>query len=70
MIRVNSVSVSLLLTSVPLFQVTGVSVSPGEDQLIVVHLSSNNDLVLCLTTTQQEDRVGEMVGQMCKLYKG
>ena len=48
---------------------TGVSVSPGADQLVIVHLQGGNDLVLCLDPRQQrEDRVGELVGILCKLW--
>ena len=44
-------------------QVTGVSVTQGTDQLIAVHLSGGNDLVLCLqSANNNEERVGELVG--------
>ena len=33
-----------------LFQLTGLSVSSGRDQLIVFHLTDGNDLVVCLVT--------------------
>lgn len=45
-----------------LLQITGVSVTPGRDQLVIIHLSGGNDLVLCLQNPAQEERVGELVG--------
>ncbi|BFY98224.1 hypothetical protein BsWGS_01264 [Bradybaena similaris] len=46
----------------PLTDVTGLSLTPGKDQLIIIHLSGGNDLVLCLENPAQEERVGELVG--------
>ncbi|XP_059159355.1 unconventional myosin-Id-like [Physella acuta] len=46
----------------PLTNITGVSVTPGKDQLVIIHLSGGNDLVLCLQNPAQEERVGELVG--------
>ena len=51
-----------------LFKMTGISVSPGADQLIIIHLQGGNDLVLCLTNTKHDERVGELVGTLCKLW--
>jgi myosin-1 len=45
--------------------VTGLSVTPGKEQLIVIHLISNQDLVFYMET--KTDRVGEFVGYMAKL---
>uniref|UniRef100_A0A8C6TTQ7 Unconventional myosin-Id n=1 Tax=Neogobius melanostomus TaxID=47308 RepID=A0A8C6TTQ7_9GOBI len=36
------------MKSIPLYNVTGVSVSPGKDQLVVFHTKDNRDLVVCL----------------------
>ncbi|KAK2191130.1 hypothetical protein NP493_59g02001 [Ridgeia piscesae] len=49
---------------------TGVSVSPGSDQLVIIHLEGGNDLVLCLESKDHEDRVGELIGNLCKLWHG
>lgn len=38
------------------------SVTPGPDQMIILHLRGGNDLVTALTSRREEDRVGEMVG--------
>lgn len=45
--------------------ITGLSVTPGREQLIVVHSVSNHDLVFYMQT--QTDRVGEFVGYMALL---
>ncbi len=50
------------------FQMTGVSVSNEGDGLCIVHLQGGNDLVLALTSKRQDDRVGELVGTLCKLW--
>ncbi|XP_002067667.2 unconventional myosin ID [Drosophila willistoni] len=50
---------------------TSISVTPGRDQLIVFHSPDNNDLVFALqgeTSTLKEDRIGEVVGIVCKKY--
>ncbi|CAB0000988.1 unnamed protein product [Nesidiocoris tenuis] len=48
-------------------QITGLSVSPGRDQLVVIHTNKGNDLVVTLRT--EEDRVGELVGALCARYQ-
>nr|CAI5842506.1 unnamed protein product [Callosobruchus analis] len=53
---------------VAISDLTGLSVSPGRDQLIVLHCPGGNDLVVSLHTPKQEDRVGECVGVLCNKY--
>ncbi|XP_035688494.1 unconventional myosin-Id-like isoform X2 [Branchiostoma floridae] len=55
----------------PLAQMTGVSVTPGQDQLIAVHLAGGNDLVLCVTAImpRQDQRVPELLAVLCDAYK-
>ncbi|XP_046369671.2 unconventional myosin-Id-like [Haliotis rufescens] len=53
----------------PISDVTGLAVSPERDQLIVVHLNSGNDLVLCLQSKVNEERVGEMVGALASFWR-
>ena len=63
---------SIFYSNFILFQLTAVSVSPGRDQLIVFHSTNNNDLVVSLTGENQplkEDRVGEIVAHVCKIFK-
>lgn len=53
------------------FQLTSLSISPGKDQLIVFHSPQHNDLVVSLMgehTPLKEDRIGEVVGLVCKKY--
>ncbi|PVD30004.1 hypothetical protein C0Q70_09265 [Pomacea canaliculata] len=52
---------------IPFTNVTGVSITQGSDQLIVVHLSGGNDLVLCLYSHVNEERIGELVGILANL---
>lgn len=45
------------------FQVTGISLSPGSDQLVVIHSNLGNDLVLSLHLNKiNDDLVGELLG--------
>lgn len=53
------------------FQLLGISVSPGQDQLIVFHSPKENDLVVVLQGEDQvlkEDRIGELVALVSKRY--
>ncbi|XP_064647722.1 unconventional myosin-Id-like [Lineus longissimus] len=56
-------------SGIALTSITGVSVSPGEDQLVIVHLHGGNDLVMCLCGRNNEERVGELVGVLCRLWQ-
>lgn len=51
-----------LRPAIPLSHVTGISLSSGTDQLIVLHLQDGNDLVLALTPKGHKNRIGELVG--------
>lgn len=53
---------------VPLKDLTGITVSPGQDQLIVLHCPGGNDLVVSLHCLKQEDRVGECLGTICNRF--
>ncbi|KAK6620264.1 hypothetical protein RUM44_006665 [Polyplax serrata] len=51
-------------------QVTGISVSPGSDQLIVIHSNVGNDLVVSLQlNNMKEDLVGELLGILLSRYQ-
>lgn len=57
--------------SVAIKEVSSISVSPGRDQLIVFHSHHNNDLIINLQgehTQLKEDRIGEVIGHVCKKY--
>ncbi|XP_058800038.1 unconventional myosin ID [Phymastichus coffea] len=46
--------------------ITGLSVSPGRDQLIIIHSNHGNDFIASIVTT--EDKVGELVGVLSNAY--
>lgn len=49
---------------------TGLSVSPGQDQLVVIHSNRGNDLVVTVKpiADSTEDRVGELIGVVSTRY--
>lgn len=53
-------------SGIPIQEITGVSVSPGHDQLVVIHTNKGNDFVLTLKSS--DDRVGELVGALASNY--
>ncbi|KAB7502891.1 Myosin-IA [Armadillidium nasatum] len=57
-----------LKSAIPLQEVTGVSLSPGQDQLIVIHLRGGNDLVFSLTSLSNKERVGELTGLLLRYF--
>lgn len=57
--------------SVAIKEISSISVSPGRDQLVVFHSHHNNDLIVNLQgehTQLKEDRIGEIIGHVCKKY--
>uniref|UniRef100_H3ATP1 Unconventional myosin-Id n=1 Tax=Latimeria chalumnae TaxID=7897 RepID=H3ATP1_LATCH len=60
-----------VMKSIPLYSVTGISVSSGKDQLVVFHTKDNRDLIVCLHNMQpaNESRVGELVGVIANHFK-
>lgn len=54
-------------TGIPIESVSGISVTTGNDQLVVVHLASNHDLIFYILT--KEDRVGEFAANIIQLKK-
>uniref|UniRef100_A0AAY5KQ16 Myosin ID n=1 Tax=Esox lucius TaxID=8010 RepID=A0AAY5KQ16_ESOLU len=59
------------MKNIPLYNVTGVSVSPGKDQLVVFHTKDSRDLVVCLQgmTPPGDSRIGELVGTLLSHFK-
>lgn len=47
-------------------EITGLSVSPGKDQLIVIHSNHGNDFIASIITT--EDKIGELIGVLNNAY--
>jgi myosin-1 len=54
-------------TGIPIDDIVGLSVTAGREQLIVVHFTSDHDLVFYMQT--KLDRVGEFVGHVTKLKR-
>ncbi|XP_046427000.1 unconventional myosin ID isoform X1 [Neodiprion fabricii] len=50
----------------PFANITGLSVSPGKDQLIGIHTNLGNDFIFSILS--KEDRVGELVGILCNRF--
>lgn len=53
-------------------QVTGLSVTSGRDQLVVLHARGYDDLVVCLHRSRPplDNRVGELVGVLAAHCQG
>ncbi|XP_067869283.1 unconventional myosin-Id-like [Heterodontus francisci] len=60
-----------VMKTIPLYNVTGVSVSTGKDQLVVFHTKDNKDLIVCLHKMQpaNENRIGELVGVVANHFR-
>ncbi|XP_032876178.1 unconventional myosin-Id-like [Amblyraja radiata] len=54
------------MKTLPLTQVTGLSVTSGKDQLIIFHTKANDDLVVCLQGNA--NRIGEVVGVLANHF--
>ncbi|KAG7204040.1 hypothetical protein KM043_001899 [Ampulex compressa] len=50
----------------PIAEITGLSVSPGKDQLITIHSNRGNDFIMSIIA--KEDRIGELVGILSNRY--
>ncbi|KAK2588539.1 hypothetical protein KPH14_006318 [Odynerus spinipes] len=64
--KLESVKFKTMKKGMPIAEITGLSVSPGKDQLIVIHSNRGNDLIISITA--KEDRVGELVGILSTRY--
>lgn len=51
---------------------TGLSVTSGRDQLVVLHAQGHDDLVVCLHRSQPplDNRIGELVGMLVSHCQG
>nr|DBA25354.1 TPA: hypothetical protein GDO54_012892 [Pyxicephalus adspersus] len=60
-----------VLKSLPLSTVTGLSLTSGPDQLVVLHTQKYDDIAFCLQRVEQdgESRVGELVGILTHHFK-
>ncbi|XP_003465851.1 unconventional myosin-Ig isoform X1 [Cavia porcellus] len=61
-----------VMRSVPLDTVTGLSVTSGQDQLVVLHARNQDDLVVCLHRSHPplDNRIGELVGVLAAHCQG
>ncbi|XP_021066845.1 unconventional myosin-Ig [Mus pahari] len=61
-----------VMRAVPLDAVTGLSVTSGRDQLVVLHAQGHDDLVVCLHRSQPplDNRIGELVGMLAAHCQG
>uniref|UniRef100_A0A4W2CPT3 Myosin IG n=1 Tax=Bos indicus x Bos taurus TaxID=30522 RepID=A0A4W2CPT3_BOBOX len=61
-----------VMRAVPLDAVTGLSVTSGRDQLVVLHARGYDDLVVCLHRSQPplDNRIGELVGVLAAHCQG
>ncbi|CAB3374689.1 Hypothetical predicted protein [Cloeon dipterum] len=66
--KLDAKKLNLMKRVLSIQEITGVSCSPGTDQLIAIHSSLGNDLVVALEPRDNQDRVGELVGVICHRY--
>ncbi|OXB56645.1 hypothetical protein ASZ78_003936 [Callipepla squamata] len=60
-----------VMKTIPLYNLVGLSVSNGKDQLVVFHTKDNKDLIVCLFSKEppNDNRVGELVGVLASHFK-
>ncbi|KAJ7313494.1 hypothetical protein JRQ81_004914, partial [Phrynocephalus forsythii] len=60
-----------VMKMIPLYNLTGLSVSNGKDQLVVFHTKDNKDLIVCLLSMHplNENRIGELIGVLGSHFK-
>ncbi|KAK0174543.1 hypothetical protein PV327_010303 [Microctonus hyperodae] len=64
--KLDNVKFKSMKKGIPITEITGLSVSPGKDQLIVIHSNRGNDFIFAINA--KENRVGEIVGVLCNRY--
>ncbi|XP_071512839.1 unconventional myosin ID isoform X2 [Panulirus ornatus] len=67
--KLHSKTFKPLRSPIPILEVSGVSVSPGQDQLVIIHLRGGNDLVISLASQVNANRVGELTGLLLRQYQ-
>lgn len=67
--KLHSKTFKPLRSPIPILEVSGVSVSPGQDQLVIIHLRGGNDLVISLSSHTNANRVGELTGLLLRQYQ-
>ncbi|KAF5295154.1 hypothetical protein FQR65_LT10542 [Abscondita terminalis] len=66
--KLDSIKFKNMKDGISIDALTGLSVTPGQDQLIVLHSPGGNDLVISLHGATKDDHVGELVGILCNQY--
>ncbi|KAK4874738.1 hypothetical protein RN001_014098 [Aquatica leii] len=66
--KLDSVKFKNMKDGIQIDSLTGLSVTPGQDQLIILHYPGGNDLVISLHGSTREEHVGELVGILCNQY--
>ncbi|XP_011312006.1 myosin-IA [Fopius arisanus] len=64
--KMESSKFKTMKKGIPITEITGISVSPGRDQLVTIHSNRGNDFIF--TITAKDNRVGEVVGVLCTRY--
>lgn len=64
--KLDGVKFKSMKKGMPIAEITGLSVSPGKDQLITIHSNRGNDFVLSIIA--KDDRIGELVGILSNRY--
>ncbi|XP_034946266.1 unconventional myosin ID isoform X2 [Chelonus insularis] len=64
--KLESLKFKSMRKGIPIAEITGVSVSPGKDQLATIHSNKGNDFIFYIDA--MENRVGELVGVLCSRY--
>lgn len=64
--KLDSPKFTAMKKSTPITEITGLSVSPGRDQLVTIHSNRGNDFIFAITA--RDNRVGELVGVLSMRY--
>lgn len=64
--KLDSIKFKSLRKGIPIAEITGLSISPGRDQLITIHSNRGNDFIMSIIA--KDDRVGELVGILSNRY--
>lgn len=64
--KLESSKFKTMRKGMPITEITGLSVSPGMDQLITIHSNRGNDFIMSIIA--KDDRVGELVGILTNRY--
>ncbi|CAG0902655.1 unnamed protein product [Darwinula stevensoni] len=67
--KLNPKNFRAMKSGIPLNMVTGMTVTPGGEQLVIMHVKGGNDFVLSLQSPVNEDLVGEAVGVLRNAFR-